>query len=172
MSPDIRPSCTDGLTTSAIPTKPIRIAASQRSAHPDCALRPPRQPSVILSPLLLCHPQVARGFHHRALLPPPEQIVFHNAVGRAHPILPSDLLAFLISAAVVRYSDLVHLQIAPVRDLGGNFRLKSEPRLLNLDRLYHLPPERLVARLHIGQVEIGQHVGKQRQRAVTDAVPE
>src|ERR1700678_2497727 len=101
----------------------------------------------------------------------PKHIVFHDAVEGPHAVLPVDLLALLVGAAVVRNADLVDTA-ARVRNIGGDFRLEAEAALFDGDRLDDLPPEHLVAGLHVGQVQVGEHVREQREQAVADAVPE
>ena len=50
--------------------------------------------------------------------------------------------------------------------------LEAEAILLDLDRLDDLAAEGLVARLHVGEVEVGEHVRQQRQEPVAERVPE
>ena len=57
-------------------------------------------------------------------------------------------------------------------DLGGNLRLEAESVFLDFDRLDDSPAENLKASFHVGKVEISQHVGKQGQKPVADAVLE
>jgi hypothetical protein len=87
----------------------------------------------------------------------PKEIIFENTVKRAYPILPIDLLSLMISAAVIGDADLINA--APhLRDLCGDFRLKTEPILLNQNALDDLSPERLVAGLHICEIYVCEHI--------------
>jgi len=56
--------------------------------------------------------------------------------------------------------------------LGGYFRLESKAILLNCYPLYYFPPENFVAGLHIGEVEICEHVRKEREEIISHRVPE
>ena len=87
------------------------------------------------------------------------------------PVLPADLLALGVGASAVRDAHLVHPPAAS-SDLGRDLRLEAETVLLDGDRRDHLPAEHLVAGLHVGQVEVGGHVGKKRQEVVAHRVPE
>src|SRR4051812_19070583 len=88
----------------------------------------------------------------------PRRSVLDDAVQGTHAILPSDLLALAVRAAAIGDPDLVHASLR-VGDLGGDLRLEAEPILFKLDRLDELAAKRLVARLHIGQVEVRERVG-------------
>ena len=58
-------------------------------------------------------------------------------------------------------------------DLGREFRLETEAiGAQRPDPLQHLAPEDLVAGLHVGQVQVRQHVREKGQRAVPEVVPE
>jgi hypothetical protein len=59
-----------------------------------------------------------------------------------------------------------------VRDLGGQLGLEAEAVGADRDALQDVGAERLVARLHVGQVQVRAHVGDERQDAVPDHVPE
>src|SRR4029453_14348433 len=91
----------------------------------------------------------ARGAGASAL-----QRVLADRVERPEPILPADLLAFLVGPAVVADGDLVDPR-ARAGDLGGDLRLEAEPVLLDAKGLQELAPERLVASLHVRQVRPG-----------------
>ena len=101
---------------------------------------------------------------------PPRRRVPHDAVDRADAVLPPDLLALGVRAARVRDADLVDPP-ARGRDLRGDLGLEPEAVLLDLDRLDHLTPERLVTGLHVGEVQVGEHVRRGGEQPVADRVP-
>src|SRR2546422_6594138 len=61
---------------------------------------------------------------------------------------------------------------AELGDLYGHLRLEAEAVGPQRETLQHVGAERLVADLHVGEVEAGHHVGDERERAVGDVVPE
>ena len=97
--------------------------------------------------------------------------VLDDADQSAHAVAPSDLLALGVGSTGVRDADLVDAE-SLAGQLGRDLGLEAEPILLDLDRLDDLAPEHLVARLHVGQVQVGEHVRQQRQALVADRVPE
>jgi hypothetical protein len=54
----------------------------------------------------------------------------------------------------------------------GELGLEGEPVRAEPQVGEHLAPESLVAGLHVGEVEVVEHVGEQRQRLVAEIVPE
>ena len=94
-----------------------------------------------------------------------------DAPHRPHAVAPADLLALGVGAAVVADAHLVDPAAGPGH-LGGDLGLEAEAVLLDVDRLDHLAAEGLVAGLHVGQVQVGEHVRQHVQEAVADGVPE
>src|SRR5579884_1527258 len=105
-----------------------------------------------------------------------EEAIAQNAVEGVEGVLESNLFAFLVSAAGVADGDLID---APerfsgtlARNLGRYLRLETEAIGFQLDVVQHFAAEYFVARLHVRQVQISEHVGQRRQRLVGDVVPE
>ncbi len=96
--------------------------------------------------------------------------VLHNAVNCLNAVFPADFLAFIIAATRVGNADLVNFQ-ATARQLCGHLRLEPEPVLLQIQSLNVLPFKELIARLHVGDVEIGEHVAESREYAIAHSVP-
>ena len=86
-------------------------------------------------------------------------------------IFPGDFLTFFISASRIGNGHFVDAPI-PFCDFGGNFRLESEAIGPELDALEDLAAENFVARLHIGEFQVGENVRKQREEFVGDIMPE
>src|SRR5262245_42763804 len=97
--------------------------------------------------------------------------VLHQAPDRRHAVLPVDLLALSVVAAVVGDRDLVDPPPA-AGHLHGELRLEPEPVRPEDEAVEHLPPEDLVAGLHVGQVDVRQHVAQEGQKPVAGIMPE
>jgi hypothetical protein len=59
-----------------------------------------------------------------------------------------------------------------LRELGGELRLHAEPARPDGDALDDVRAEDLVAGLHVGEVQVRDHVRDERQELVRDVVPE
>jgi hypothetical protein len=103
---------------------------------------------------------------------PVEKVVFHQAVHRPDRILHADLLPFFVGSSVIGDAHFVDADLREAGDLRGHFGFEAEAFLLEPDLLDEFGAEELVAGLHIGQVQVGEHVGEQRQETVPDGVPE
>src|SRR5262249_3849212 len=57
-------------------------------------------------------------------------------------------------------------------ELGGHFGLEPEPVVLEDEVLDYVASERLVARLHVREVEICECIRQRGQNAIAEAVPE
>src|ERR1700730_15127927 len=97
--------------------------------------------------------------------------VADDAVERPDAIAPADLLALGVVATVVGDAHLVDPPAGPGH-FGGDLGLEAKAVLLELDRLDDLATEGLVAGLHVGEVQVGEHVRRQREEAVADRMPE
>ena len=86
------------------------------------------------------------------------QRIFHQAVEGAHAVFPADFFPFLIGAAAIANAYFVNAQLST-----GNFyrdlRLEAEPVFFDRDRLDNFAAEGFVARLHVGEVDVGQGIG-------------
>src|SRR5688572_16267254 len=100
-----------------------------------------------------------------------EETIPHEADDGPDPVGPPELLSLRVAAAVVGDADLVDPAAEP-RDLRGDLGLEAEAVLLDADRARHLAPEHLVAGLHVGEIQVGDHVREEGQHAVRHAVPE
>lgn len=97
--------------------------------------------------------------------------ILHDAQDGADAIAPANLLAVFVSPPGVGDADFVDRH-PHLRQLGGDLGFKAEPVLFDIDCLDHVTAEDLVARLHVGEVQISDHVGHQSEESVADAVPE
>src|SRR5215467_3751367 len=80
--------------------------------------------------------------------------IFKQAPQSADPVLPADLLAFLIRSSRVTDAYLVDPQVA-LRELDRDLRLKAEPVFLEWNRLNQFAAENLVARFHVREIQVG-----------------
>ena len=107
---------------------------------------------------------VERHSRHRASGVP------ENHENCAHTVAPSDLLALGVGPPGVGDPHFVD-SAAHARHLAGDFGFETEPILFELDRLNHFTLEHLGAGLHVGEIDVGHHVGERREDPVADAVP-
>src|ERR1700737_167779 len=127
---------------------------------------------------------VGRLFRLRYFLPPllrdggtPEgdrgfgEGVLQQAPEGAKPVFPADFLAFGVGASPIADAHFVDAELA-LGHLDRNFWLEAKPVLLEGNRLNDLTPERLVAGLHVTQVDVGEAIGKQSKQSVSHRVPE
>ena len=99
------------------------------------------------------------------------EIVFDYSINGADAVRPIDLLAFRISPAIVGNAHLVY-PTTGAGELGDHFGFDTKAIFFDLNRFDNRSFEGFVARLHIGQVEVGKHVGKKGQKLVGDHMPE
>ena len=104
-----------------------------------------------------------------ALLSKP--VVLEYGVDCPDAILPMDFFSFRVSASVVRDTDFEypHSQLA---DFSGYLWIYSETIFLNRDLINDLTSKNFIAGLHVRQIDIRHHVGKQRYPFVHHHVPE
>src|SRR5439155_4711561 len=100
-----------------------------------------------------------------------EQTDAQEHADRLEAIPPRDLLPLCVGAAVIRDRQLVDAELA-LADLGGDLRLDAEVVLTQVERAQDLGAERLVARLHVGERRVVEHVREQGQKAVAEQMPE
>src|SRR6476660_4602261 len=86
-----------------------------------------------------------------------EKIVFEDTIESTHAVLPVGLLSLFVSPTVIRDADFVDAAVT-FCDLGCNLGLESEPVFLDDDVPDDRAAEHLVSRLHVGQIEIREHV--------------
>ena len=84
----------------------------------------------------------------------------------AEAVSPAYFLAFLIGATIVGDAHLINAYAFETGDFGGYFRLKTEAFLLEIDALNYVGTEKLVAGFHVGEVQVGEHVGQEGEEAV------
>src|SRR6516164_4502147 len=98
------------------------------------------------------------------------QPVANDAEHRLDPVLQADLFAFFIRAARIADWDLVDAQVF-LGDLRGELRLEAEAVRLQDNAVEDFPAENLVARFHVGKVQVGEQVGSHGEQLVADHVP-
>ena len=145
--------------------KPAPISSTR---EPEGAAKAIREPAVV--GLELGHAGQRDVPDVLGILRLPHRVAHDRPEGR-DGVLPADLLAFLVGAPVVRDRHLVDPVAAP-RDLRRDLGLEAEAVRLDGDRLDDLAAKHLVAGLHVGEVQVGEHVGGERQETVADRVPE
>src|SRR5687768_5757434 len=105
-----------------------------------------------------------RPCHGRRLF---EQAEPHDRQHRLYAVLPRDLLSLLVAAAVVGDADFEDTDAgADLGDLGGHFGLEAEAVAREGDLVEDRLAEDLVADLHVGQVQVREHVAQRREHAV------
>jgi len=90
---------------------------------------------------------------------------------RGQAVLPADLLALGIVTAGVGDGHLVDAAFL-LGHFGRDLGLAAESFRLDFDSLRDFAAEDLVTRLHIGEVQVAEHVGKGGQKTVGHVMPE
>src|SRR5207244_8192490 len=70
------------------------------------------------------------------------------------------------------YALSLHDALPIFADLGCDLRLDPEAILAQVERTEDVGPERLVARLHVGERRVVEEACEQREEAVADEMPE
>jgi len=99
-----------------------------------------------------------------------KKAILHNAPNSADAVFPIDLFAFGVGAAVVGDGDFVNAD-AFFGELGCDLGLEAEAVFLDGDGLQNFPAHGFVAGLHIREVQVGEHVGHEREELVPQGVP-
>ena len=89
---------------------------------------------------------------------PAEDIILQNTVDGTEPIFSPNLLSVFVSSSVIRNANLINSDVRKTADFGCYLWLETKTVLLQFEALYHLGIEQLVARFHIGQIQVGEHV--------------
>jgi hypothetical protein len=87
------------------------------------------------------------------------------------PVRPADLLAFPVGSSGVRDRHLVDPGVH-LGKLGGELRFHAEAARPDGDALDDVGAEDLVARLHVREVQVRDHVGEEGEELVRDVMPE
>src|SRR6185437_329393 len=109
-------------------------------------------------------------FHSDARSYAGKKIIFENAPDRVHAVAPADFFALQIGAAMVGNGHFENAQLH-ARHFRGDFRLETEPAFLDVHFLNHFPAKRFVAGLHVGEVQVGRHVGQGREKSIANRMP-
>ena len=156
------------------------LAAQQKASHvahpgadlehaaPDVGLELLPHPAVVTGDLLHALQDAVSGALVFLVV---DEGVAQDRRDRGEAVLPADLLAFPIVAAVVGNGDLVYPK-AEAGDLGGDLGLDAEAVRAQPHALHHLARHHFVAGLHVGKVQVGDEVREQREEAVGELMPE
>ena len=100
-----------------------------------------------------------------------EKVIPDDGIEGPNPVAPGNLLSFFICPAIIGDTDLVY-SATSTRHFGSDFGFKAESVFTQID----VPQDRcskcLIARFHVGEVDVRAHVGKHGQQFVSDHVPE
>ena len=102
----------------------------------------------------------------------PKRPVLQDAVDGAHAVLPADFFAFFKGASVVADSDLIDTDFGHAGDFGSDFGLESEAIFAQLEWLNEVAAKELVAGLHVGKVQVGEHIGQEGEEFIAQRMPE
>ncbi len=91
--------------------------------------------------------------------------ILHNAPQRSDTILPGDFFPLFLSASGVRDTYLKDPALK-TGDLRDDLGLEAETILLDVDFVEDIACQNFVTAFHVRQIEIGEHVGHQRQNFV------
>ena len=84
----------------------------------------------------------------------------------AEAVFPADFLAFLVGSSIVGDAHFIDADAFETGDFGGHFGLEAETLLLEVYALDDICPEQFIAGLHVGEVQVGEHVGQESEEAV------
>src|SRR6267143_7012787 len=92
-----------------------------------------------------------------------------DAADGGNPVLPGDFLPRFIVTAMIGDRYLVDAA-TELGHLGCELRLESEPVRTEAQPPQQIRPKDLVAGLHVGEVQVGEHVGQCREETIADVV--
>ena len=99
------------------------------------------------------------------------KVVLKDGVDGTKTIAPADFFTLGVGSAVVADPHLIDGAAQP-GDFGGDFGLKPKAVFLQGDLFQDFPAEDFITGLHVGDIDVGQHVREQREETVADHVPE
>ena len=97
--------------------------------------------------------------------PSVEETKPYNCKNSLDPILPTDLLAFCVSAAAITDGGFIDAELFFCY-FRSKFRFEPKAVRLELYVTEDLPPKDLVTGFHVCQVQVRQGIGKQSQEFV------
>ncbi len=100
-----------------------------------------------------------------------EKSVLDDTAQGTHPISPLDFFPFSVSAATIRNTNFIYPGVQ-FCNLGSQLGFQTKSTLLDGYLLYYFLPEDLIARFHVREIEVGQHIRKQCQGFIPHHVPE
>jgi len=98
--------------------------------------------------------------------------IVDDGVERSETIAPGDLLAFFVRASVIGNSHFENPAPPQLCNLCNQFRFHAKAVLFYLHRFDSRSCKSLITTLHIGEVQVSEHVGEQRQKPIANHVPE
>src|ERR1041385_5067986 len=93
-------------------------------------------------------------------------VVLKDEVQGRNSIFPRDFLSLAVISSEIGDGNFVD-PAAEFRNFGCNFRFETESIFFNGDLGEQFPAERLVARLHIRQVQIRKHIREECENSVS-----
>ncbi len=102
---------------------------------------------------------------------PPGDSVFHYGVNCPKCIFETDFLSFFISASGVGDSRFVNSNVWHAGNLGRYFWFDAEPVFAKNDLIKHVFSKHFVPCFHIGQVQVGEHVGEKGEKTIGHSMP-
>src|SRR4030095_2929463 len=100
-----------------------------------------------------------------------EQIESQDVPQGEKPIAEADLFAFQVGAAIVTDRHFINGDFE-LRHFGRNLDFNTEAAGLDIHAADDVAPERLITRLNVGHVEIGQGIRKERENSIRNIVVE
>ena len=97
--------------------------------------------------------------------------IFKNAIECMQAIFPPNFLSLFIAAAMIGNANFVEPQIA-LGQFACYLRLEAEAILLDLNAFQNITAKHLIARFHISEIQVGEHVRDEGEKPVANAVPE
>ena len=159
----------DQLAAGHVPREGPDSGADLEDPLPQVRRELAEEPAVVLLGPGQPHQRLVAGVH--VVLVVHQEPVLQGRPQGGDAVGPPDLLAFPVAASRVGDRHLVDARAHPGQ-LGGQLGLDAEAVRPDHDAPGEVGPHRLVARLHVRQVQVGDGVGDQGQELVRDVVPE
>src|SRR5262249_17737084 len=100
-----------------------------------------------------------------------EEVVVYDVEQRGDTIPPANLLALSICTTAIRDRQLPDARVC-LREACGDLDFEPEPIRCERQTLEQVAADELVTGFDVGEVQVAEDIGEQREEAIPDGVPE